>query len=58
MSGGHTYRDSALMAVAAALRLAGGSAEPGALTAAEAFDATDFLDARTPFGITWRIEAR
>ncbi|MFQ6330302.1 saccharopine dehydrogenase NADP-binding domain-containing protein [Nocardia sp. CWNU-33] len=56
VSGGHTYRDSALMAVEAAIRLAEGTSKPGALAAAEAFDATDFLDALTPFGITWRIE--
>ncbi|WP_406235768.1 hypothetical protein [Nocardia sp. NBC_01009] len=44
------------MAVEAAIRLTEGTSKPGALAAAEAFDATDFLDALTPFGITWRIE--
>ncbi|MFD0361736.1 saccharopine dehydrogenase NADP-binding domain-containing protein [Nocardia sp. GCM10030253] len=58
VSGGHTYRDSALMAVEAAVRLTDGTAKAGALAAAEAFDATDFLDALTPFGISWRIETR
>lgn len=56
VSGVHSYRDSALMAVAAAVRLIDGTAKPGALAPAEAFDAVDFLDALAPFGITWRIE--
>jgi hypothetical protein len=56
VSGVHSYRDSALMAVAAAVRLIDGTAKPGALAPAEAFDAADFLDALAPFGITWRIE--
>ncbi|MEV0299033.1 saccharopine dehydrogenase NADP-binding domain-containing protein [Nocardia sp. NPDC050710] len=56
VSGQHSYRDSALMAIEAAVRLADGTTEPGALTAAEAFDPADFLDALAPFDITWRIE--
>ncbi|WP_051022072.1 saccharopine dehydrogenase NADP-binding domain-containing protein [Nocardia pneumoniae] len=56
VSGVDSYRDSALMAVETAVRLAEGAAAPGALAPAEAFDATDFLDALAPFGITWRIE--
>jgi hypothetical protein len=44
------------MAVETAVRLTEDAAAPGALAAAEAFDATDFLDALAPFGITWRIE--
>ncbi|WP_067471171.1 saccharopine dehydrogenase NADP-binding domain-containing protein [Nocardia amamiensis] len=56
VSGVDSYRDSALMAVETAVRLAGGAAVPGALAPAEAFDAVDFLDALAPFGITWRIE--
>ncbi len=56
VSGVDSYRDSALMAVETAVRLAAGAAAPGALAPAEAFDAADFLDALAPFGITWRIE--
>jgi hypothetical protein len=33
-----------------------GTAKPGALAPAEAFDADDFLDALAEFDITWRIE--
>ncbi|MGO4616776.1 saccharopine dehydrogenase NADP-binding domain-containing protein [Nocardia sp. 2YAB30] len=57
VSGVDSYRDSALMAVETAVRLAEGATRPGALAAAEAFDAADFLDALAPFGITWHIEA-
>ncbi|WP_378736572.1 saccharopine dehydrogenase NADP-binding domain-containing protein [Nocardia brasiliensis] len=56
VSGVHSYRDSALMAVEVAVRLMDGTPKPGALAAAEAFDAADFLDALAPFDITWRIE--
>lgn len=56
VSGVDSYRDSALMAVETAVRLAEGTAAPGALAPAEAFDAADFLEALAPFGITWRIE--
>ncbi|MBF6467959.1 saccharopine dehydrogenase NADP-binding domain-containing protein [Nocardia beijingensis] len=56
LSGVDSYRDSALMAVETAVRLAGNAAAPGALAPAEAFDPADFLDALAPFGITWRIE--
>ncbi|MEU1993238.1 saccharopine dehydrogenase NADP-binding domain-containing protein [Nocardia gamkensis] len=56
LSGVDSYRDSALMAVETAVRLTEGATAAGALAAAEAFDATDFLDALAPFGITWRIE--
>ncbi|MBF6299784.1 saccharopine dehydrogenase NADP-binding domain-containing protein [Nocardia amamiensis] len=56
VSGVDSYRDSALMAVETAVRLAAGGAAPGALAPAEAFDAADFLDGLAPFGITWRIE--
>ncbi|WP_406269530.1 hypothetical protein OH799_26805 [Nocardia sp. NBC_00881] len=55
VSGVDSYRDSALMAVETAVRLAEGATQPGALAAAEAFDAADFLDALAPFGITWHI---
>lgn len=56
LSGVDSYRDSALMAVETAIRLAEGATAPGALAPAEAFDPADFLDALAPFGITWRIE--
>lgn len=56
LSGVDSYRDSALMAVETAVRLAEGATAPGALAPAEAFDPADFLDALAPFGITWRIE--
>jgi short subunit dehydrogenase-like uncharacterized protein len=56
LSGTDAYRDSALMAVEAAVRLADSTAKPGALAAAEAFDPENFLDALARFGITWRIE--
>ncbi|MGV9667197.1 saccharopine dehydrogenase family protein [Nocardia niigatensis] len=57
VSGVDSYRDSALMAVEAAVRLAGGTAEPGALAPAEAFDAADFLNSLAHHGITWTITA-
>ncbi|MEU7766213.1 saccharopine dehydrogenase NADP-binding domain-containing protein [Nocardia sp. NPDC049190] len=56
LSGVDSYRDSALMAVETAMRLAERSAAAGALAVAEAFDAAGFLDTLAPFGITWRIE--
>ncbi|WP_433193781.1 saccharopine dehydrogenase NADP-binding domain-containing protein [Nocardia sp. CA-107356] len=56
LSGTDAYRDSALMAVAAAVRLADGTTKPGTLAAAEAFDPENFLDALAQFDITWRIE--
>ncbi|MFE3189113.1 saccharopine dehydrogenase NADP-binding domain-containing protein [Nocardia sp. NPDC059240] len=55
VSGVDSYRDSALMAVEAAVRLADGTAKPGALAPAEAFDAEDFLNSLAPHGITWQI---
>ncbi|WP_039794794.1 saccharopine dehydrogenase NADP-binding domain-containing protein [Nocardia araoensis] len=58
LSGVHSYRDSALMAMETAVRLAEGGVPSGALAPAEAFDPADFLDALAPFGITWRIEER
>lgn len=57
LSGVDSYRDSALMAVAAAVRLVGdGTATTGVRAAAEVFEPTDFLDELTTHGITWRIE--
>lgn len=55
VSGPDAYRDTALMAVEAAVRLASGSAKPGALAAAEAFDPQEFLDSLLPHGITTAI---
>ncbi|MEU8897777.1 saccharopine dehydrogenase NADP-binding domain-containing protein [Nocardia sp. NPDC048505] len=57
VSGLHSYRDSALMAVETAVRLAGGGTRPGALAPAEAFDPAGFLDALAEHGITWRLES-
>ncbi|WP_040794240.1 saccharopine dehydrogenase NADP-binding domain-containing protein [Nocardia higoensis] len=51
-----SYRDSALLAVEVATRLAAGTTKPGALAPAEAFEPTEFLDSIARFGITWRIE--
>ncbi|MEU2255874.1 saccharopine dehydrogenase NADP-binding domain-containing protein [Nocardia xishanensis] len=56
VDGVDSYRDSALLAVEIATRLAAGSAEPGVLAPAEAFEPAEFLDALALFGITWRIE--
>ncbi|MFE3256906.1 saccharopine dehydrogenase NADP-binding domain-containing protein [Nocardia sp. NPDC059091] len=55
VSGVDSYRDSGLMAVEAAVRLASGAVKPGVLTPSEAFDAADFLDSLAPRGITWTI---
>ncbi|GAB2528193.1 saccharopine dehydrogenase NADP-binding domain-containing protein [Nocardia heshunensis] len=55
LSGVDSYRDSGLIAVEAAVRLADGTAKPGALAPAEAFDAAEFLDSLAPHGITWQI---
>ncbi|MEV0034206.1 saccharopine dehydrogenase NADP-binding domain-containing protein [Nocardia sp. NPDC050793] len=56
VEGVDSYRDSALLAVEVATRLAAGTTKPGALAVAEAFDPTEFLDSLARFGITWRIE--
>ncbi|MGW2664387.1 saccharopine dehydrogenase NADP-binding domain-containing protein [Nocardia tengchongensis] len=55
VSGGDSYRDSALLTVEVATRLAAGGTRAGALAPAEAFDAAEFLDALAPHGITWSI---
>ncbi|MEC3955412.1 saccharopine dehydrogenase NADP-binding domain-containing protein [Nocardia sp. CDC153] len=55
LSGVDSYRDSGLLAVEAAVRLAAGTAKAGALAPAEAFDAADFLNSLAPHGITWTI---
>ena len=57
LSGIDSYRDSALMAVAAATALVEDeTVHPGVLAAAEAFTPREFLDALAPHGIAWRIE--
>lgn len=56
VSGPDAYRDTAVMAVEAAVRLTDGTAKAGALAAAEAFDAEDFLTSLAPLGITWRLD--
>ncbi|MFI7671305.1 saccharopine dehydrogenase NADP-binding domain-containing protein [Nocardia sp. NPDC049526] len=55
VSGGDSYRDSALEAAEIAVRLAKGTTKPGTLSIAEAFDAEELLDALALFDITWRI---
>ncbi|MEU1952634.1 saccharopine dehydrogenase NADP-binding domain-containing protein [Nocardia rhamnosiphila] len=56
LSGVDSYRDSGLMAVAAAVELAEGTVRPGVLAAAEAFDPSAFLDGLAPHGISWRLD--
>ncbi|MFJ4656516.1 saccharopine dehydrogenase NADP-binding domain-containing protein [Nocardia sp. NPDC088792] len=56
LSGLDSYRDSGLIAVEAAVRLAGGSAKAGVLVPAEAFDAADFLTSLGVHDIDWKIE--
>ncbi|MGH3378027.1 MAG: saccharopine dehydrogenase family protein [Actinoallomurus sp.] len=56
VTGPDTYGTTAVIAVEAARRLATGSAEPGVLAPAQAFDPTDFLDFLAPHGITWNID--
>ncbi|MFI6868971.1 saccharopine dehydrogenase NADP-binding domain-containing protein [Nocardia sp. NPDC050406] len=55
LTGPDAYRDTALMAVEAATRLTTTPTKPGALSPAEAFTPTDFLNSLTPHGITWQI---
>ncbi|MTE11184.1 saccharopine dehydrogenase NADP-binding domain-containing protein [Nocardia aurantiaca] len=57
VSGVDSYRDSGLLAVEAAARLARGGTKAGALAPSEAFDAADFLNSLAPHGITWTITA-
>jgi len=56
VTGPDTYGTTAVIAVEAARRLATGSAEPGVLAPAQAFDPTDFLDFLAPHGIAWNID--
>lgn len=57
VTGTDSYRDSALLTVEVAARLATGGARPGALAPAEAFDAREFLDSLRPHRITTQIFA-
>ncbi|MFC9892569.1 saccharopine dehydrogenase NADP-binding domain-containing protein [Nocardia sp. NPDC127579] len=57
LTGPDAYRDTAIMAVEAAARLAAGGLTPGALAPAEAFDPAEFLNSLAVHGITWRIDA-
>ncbi|AYF73247.1 hypothetical protein D7D52_04525 [Nocardia yunnanensis] len=57
LHGVDSYRDSGILAVEAAVRLAGGSAKPGVLATAEAFDAAEFLNSLAPHGLTWETTA-
>lgn len=56
LSGVDSYRDSGLIAVEAAVRLASGGAKAGVLVPAEAFDAADFLSSLARHDIGWKIE--
>ncbi|MEV0246620.1 saccharopine dehydrogenase NADP-binding domain-containing protein [Nocardia sp. NPDC050712] len=58
VSGPDTYGTTAWTAVAAAQRLARGTAPAGVLAPAQAFDPADFLSALAPFGVRWAIEDR
>lgn len=55
-SGLDSYRDTALLAVEIAVRLARGGAKPGALAPAELVDPAAFLDSLATYGLSWRIE--
>ncbi|WP_018349916.1 saccharopine dehydrogenase NADP-binding domain-containing protein [Longispora albida] len=55
LSGPDAYRDTAIMAVEAAVRLAAGGTRAGSLAPAEAFDPAEFLDALRFHGMTWQI---
>lgn len=54
-AGPDVYGLTAVIAVEAATRLAATPAPTGALAAAEAFDAHDFLSALAPHGVTWDV---
>lgn len=56
--GTDTYGTTAAIAVECACRLAAGTAKPGVLAPAQAFDAADLLDHLTARGLTWSIEER
>ncbi|MET8877200.1 hypothetical protein [Nocardia sp. NPDC004604] len=56
VSGPDAYRDTAVMAVEVAIRLAAHTTKAGALAETEAFDAAELPDAQVPYDITWRLE--
>ncbi|MEV6769527.1 saccharopine dehydrogenase NADP-binding domain-containing protein [Nocardia sp. NPDC051030] len=56
VSGPDGYGLTAVIAVEAARRLASGAAKPGALTPAQAFDPTDFLNYLTTREVSWAVE--
>jgi hypothetical protein len=51
-----TYGTTAVIVTEAARRLAEGTARPGVLAPAEAFNPADFLDWLAPFGLSWSVE--
>jgi short subunit dehydrogenase-like uncharacterized protein len=55
VEGSDTYGTTAVIAVEAAVRLAGGSSKPGVLAPAQAFDARDFIHALTGNGVRLSI---
>ncbi|MEU4430290.1 saccharopine dehydrogenase NADP-binding domain-containing protein [Nocardia rhamnosiphila] len=55
--GRDTYGTTAVIAVEAARRLASGSSPTGVCTAAQAFDAADFLNTLTGHHLTWMIQS-
>lgn len=55
LTGPDAYRDTAIMAVEAATRLATDDFKPGALAPAEAFDPTEFLNSLAVHDITWQF---
>lgn len=56
VEGEDTYGTTAFTAVEAALLLAKGTAKPGVLAPAQAFDPEEFLDSLAVQGVRWRIE--
>jgi short subunit dehydrogenase-like uncharacterized protein len=55
VTGDDGYRLTAVIAVEGARRLAAGGVRAGALTPAQAFDPTGFLDFLTPYGVSWEL---
>jgi short subunit dehydrogenase-like uncharacterized protein len=56
VTGPDAYGLTAVIAVEGAFRLARGEAPAGALTPAQAFSPSDFLDALTPHGVSWQVK--
>jgi short subunit dehydrogenase-like uncharacterized protein len=54
--GADAYGTTAVIAVEAARRLIVDGAKPGVLAPSQAFDAADFLDFLTPFGVSWSVQ--